>query len=567
MQLRTLVCLALLGFVSVATAHFKSGSDFFKDEKDRYNKCKPLVEGGTSSTVAGIKTTTEAATATSPNCNTVPVTSEAPTFSTTIAPTTEATSEAPTFSTTIAPITTEAATATSPNCSTVPVTTVAPGNSTSSGEPTEYCFLLQIFLQFSVNLEYSLQVVFKQWINKVQVEIVQNSALTEYQIIVELYYSLQLLFVQYPQIEVEIQYLYIGEWGYVCDLEGLVIDIQTATTTISIQQVITISGVTCPLTEALNQCAQNASASDQAAIQLLIQNITATIQLGYSLEVTLSLIYESFSGFFVQYPSLVSIVYSGEISGFGILQSYIDICAVYWRIEHFWIAIGGPVSSCELIESLYALYTNQSYNISQRQDFKELHDTLSVYFESHVDIEVRLQYFAEQLYQLLILAEWDIAILYSVELQGYGTLYQLIFAYVYCINNNIPISNSTTTVASTTAPVTATTPTTAKPNGDCSTVIKVNIWADATTLLLDSINEDQADPSSKWTKKQKKQFSGYKKRIKKFSKNKKLSDESKFKKIKKVLTGFAGPAKLKKKVYAIYIQTWGTIAQYVKCKL
>lgn len=73
-------------------------------------------------------------------------------------------------------------------------------------------------------------------------EIVSNSTLTEYEILVEIWYSLQILFTQYSEIEIAIKYLYIGEWGYVCDLEGLAIDIQSSTTNVTIEEVIEISG-------------------------------------------------------------------------------------------------------------------------------------------------------------------------------------------------------------------------------------------------------------------------------------------------------------------------------------
>jgi hypothetical protein len=62
----------------------------------------------------------------------------------------------------------------------------------------------------------------------------------------------------------------------------LALDIQTATTTITLEQVVTISGGSCPLTDALDECSQNATAPEQAAIQVLIQDITILINAGYS---------------------------------------------------------------------------------------------------------------------------------------------------------------------------------------------------------------------------------------------------------------------------------------------
>jgi len=55
-----------------------------------------------------------------------------------------------------------------------------------------------------------------------------------------------------------------------------------------------------------------------------------------------------------------------------------------------------------------------------RNDMKELHDKLQVYYAANVSVEFRIQYFAEQLYELLILAQWDIGLLYSAQIEGFG---------------------------------------------------------------------------------------------------------------------------------------------------
>jgi hypothetical protein len=51
------------------------------------------------------------------------------------------------------------------------------------------------------------------------------------------------------------------------------------------------------------------------------------------------------------------------------------------------------------------------------------------------------------------LAEWDITFYYSIEIEGYGTLWELIYAYIYCENNGIGHGDFT---ASTEAPTTTT---------------------------------------------------------------------------------------------------------------
>lgn len=48
-----------------------------------------------------------------------------------------------------------------------------------------------------------------------------------------------------------------------------------------------------------------------------------------------------------------------------------------------------------------------------------------------MSIELRVQYFAEEIYSELILVEWDIGYFYEIEIEGYGSIYELIYAYIY----------------------------------------------------------------------------------------------------------------------------------------
>jgi hypothetical protein len=90
-----------------------------------------------------------------------------------------------------------------------------------------------------------------------------------------------------------------------------------------------------------------------------------------------------------------------------------------------------------LLQSLIALYSNTSYSTSERSDFKQLEITIQNYFQTEISVQLRIQYFSEQFYQFLILKEWSLGALYSLEIKGYGNIYQLIYAYVYVSNRKV----------------------------------------------------------------------------------------------------------------------------------
>lgn len=173
------------------------------------------------------------------------------------------------------------------------------------------------------------QIIFIQWINETQLTIVENESLTEYEILVQIWYSLKILFQQYTVIEQAVKWVQIGEWGYCFELEGLAIDIVSvgSNTEISIEETFTIdvSG-SCPLFVALRGCVEGGSSSDQAAIEVLIQQITVIIQAEYSYSETLVLIYQKFQAFFVEHVELQVVIVASEIEGFGIIGSFFDVC-------------------------------------------------------------------------------------------------------------------------------------------------------------------------------------------------------------------------------------------------
>lgn len=79
----------------------------------------------------------------------------------------------------------------------------------------------------------------------------------------------------------------------------------------------------------------------------MISDLTVIIEGSFSFSEKLVFIFETCQEYFINYPDLKALIYAGDIEGFGVLGSYIDMCNVYWRVDNFEYALGGPVSNCE----------------------------------------------------------------------------------------------------------------------------------------------------------------------------------------------------------------------------
>jgi len=558
MRAQATLLLALLGCGLFVASAYKAGSDFGKDEKERFGKCKPLVnqEGCDCSQSADSSSSSKSAGGSSEEGG---------------------------------------------DGGDGGLGGSGSGNSSGSGsgdwehsgsgsgsgsglesgswEEGEYCFLIKIILEFSLTLEVEFRDILVDWCNVTQFSIINGGLFTEYEILVKIYYELEALYVEYPEIKLKMRWIKVGEWGLLGELEGLALDIQTSEVEITISQTIEIdvSG-SCLLFEALREAVANGTSADQEAVEELIAKLKVVIEGYHSESETLVLVFEVFLAFSKQHPGLHLGLLKKEIQGFGSINAFFDLCNVHWRIKNFGKAVGGDVAPCAngnaaacgnpLIKVLILLYQDTQYSTSQRSDFKQLELKIEEHFKTEHDDKARVKYFSEELYQFFILEEWNIAILYELEIAEYGSVYDLIYAFIYCENNGVGPGDFTVSDAPTTTTTsTTTTTTTTKPNGNCGTVTGVNVVTANITLLLKSIDKDQAEPG-KWTSSEVTQFSGYKKRIYNISINGTYTLVQKFNQIKTVLTGFAGQTTvIYKKVHAVFIETWGTIAQYCACSL
>ncbi|KAI6216258.1 hypothetical protein M3Y95_01289600 [Aphelenchoides besseyi] len=438
----------------------------------------------------------------------------------------------------------------------------------------EYCFLLSILLNYSYTLEVQYQSIFIQWINETQINIVQDQSLTEYQILVEIWYSLSAFLEINYEIESIVKYWYIESgsfsWGYVFNLEGLAIEIQSnsSCTEISVEEVITLEGEngTCPLFVSLEDWCSNEE--ETAAVEDLIAELTIIIESGVEFSIQLTQIYVKIEAFFSAHVEWKASIISFQIEGFGSIGSFYDICATYWRIQNFEIAVGGSVEECALIQALISCYQNESSGLStgERSDIKGFTDKISQYFTSNTDVQVRISYFSQQLYQLFILEQWTVKTIYSIEISAeYGSIWQLIYAFIYQQNNGIDFgSGSETTVAAVTTP--AVEPPTTVPSGNCGTVTTVNTYTSSTntTVLLTSIDSAQTT----WERSEVNQFSGYKKRIYNISINQTATESQIFEGIKTIFLNFASSTTvIYQKVQSIEIQSWGTVKEYCGCSV
>lgn len=195
--------LLLLLCASVALAHFSTGSDFSKDEKKRYDNSKHLAKpdkGSKSSESSQSSESMEGSGSGSGGSGSGMGSSGSGSGSGMKSNSSESSESS--------------------------------GGSSESGEweHHEYSYILKIFYQFSLTLDISIRNTFILWINTTQMELLEMKGMTEHEILVEFWYRLQMFFEANIEIKKKAEYLYIEGWGYVRELEGLSLTIQSSAT-------------------------------------------------------------------------------------------------------------------------------------------------------------------------------------------------------------------------------------------------------------------------------------------------------------------------------------------------
>ncbi|CAD5223729.1 unnamed protein product [Bursaphelenchus okinawaensis] len=414
-----------------------------------------------------------------------------------------------------------------------------------------------------------------EFIEEIQTTIIYDQSLTSDEKLVAIWAKLEIFLSSYSEITELVLYTYIEEWdGYIFDIQTVVLYIQWSYTSTVVE--IDASG-DCILFEALRNCTA-VDAEFSARIEILIEELTVILEsTTYSYSYQMVLVYEKFVAFFAEYSQYTTVILEVEIEGYGSFSSFYEVVYNYWLVFNFEVAVGGSASECELIQTLTTCYENASSgSTSERAQIKELVEKLTTYYESNTEVEVRVEYFVAQFYEWLIIQEWSVEIIFSLEIQGYGTVYDLIIAYVWehhcgCID----FGESTTTEAleSTTVEVeTSTVPveTTTHATGDCSTVLDLVIFQNNITDLSWSI--DQAQES--WNSTEIQRFAAYEKRIFVVESNTTATREQVFTNVANVFNVWTTNEFYLDLVYSInvyiYHETatqylWGTVKQFCAC--
>ncbi|CAD5218924.1 unnamed protein product [Bursaphelenchus okinawaensis] len=301
------------------------------------------------------------------------------------------------------------------------------GSGTISGMygKEDFCILFQYFLEITVELgEEYIQEAWIELLNKMQVEIIFDVSLTAEQMAAAVYGEISVFFLLYPSCASTINNIFVTEWnGYVFDLEEIAVDVSFEISETIIELDATGN---CALFEALRNA--SAGTSFEAQVEILIASLTVTIQSSSSFSVQCAGIYAKLIQFFATYSGSQAILCGGYIEGYGTVSIFVAVSGSYWRIQNFAVAVGGSASSCELIVELNAtVYNVNAGSTSERAQLKELVEDLVTNFAS-LSVEARVEYFISAFYQFLIIQEWSVTITFEIELQGFGTICELIAA-------------------------------------------------------------------------------------------------------------------------------------------
>ncbi|CAD5221119.1 unnamed protein product [Bursaphelenchus okinawaensis] len=423
------------------------------------------------------------------------------------------------------------------------------GSGSSEDVSYKYCLLLKYF--YNIAVEFKGEAVYSlwlQWIEEVNDNIVLDVSLTSEEKICAIWSSLEAFITVHVEIEEIVYYIYISEWGgYVRNLEAVSVSFDSSVS----EAIITLdASEDCELFDAL----RNQTSGELATyVETLIEEITVILEGGWSYSYELVLIYEKIESFLTTYSQYSAQFLAIEIEGYGSVSSFYEVTAFYWRAYNFDIAVGGSTSDCALIQVLTQAYQNESIgSTSERAQIKELVETLTTYYESNTEVSVRIEYFYTQLYQFLIIQEWSVEIIYSLEISGYGDLYELIYAYVLEVNLGISFENigGSTTVESSSA------------GASCSDVTEINDFSANTTDLLTSITEAQES----WNSTEIQRFAAYKERIYVVSSNTSATLVERYQSVYQVLTTWTTNEFYLNLVDSIQILTWGgSVSQACAC--
>ncbi|CAD5227164.1 unnamed protein product [Bursaphelenchus xylophilus] len=433
----------------------------------------------------------------------------------------------------------------------------------------DYCLLLQYFYNISIEIEdVEIRQEWILFIEELQLTVIFDKTLTIDEKLVLIYTKLQAFLEIHVEIQELVYYTYIEEWsGYVFDLEAVVLFIQYQYTSTIVE--LDASG-SCILFEALRNCTA-VDAEFSARIEVLIEELTVILEsTSYTYSYQLVLIYEKIEAFFAEYSEYEAAILAIEIEGYGSFASFYEVIVNYWRVANYEVVVGGSASSCALIQVLTECYENTSSgSISQRSQIKQLVEKLTAYFESEVSVELRVSYFVEQSYQFLILNQWSLELIFSLEIDGFGSIYELILAFSFekdCGGFDFGSQTTTPAIESTTEAVESTTHAT----GDCSVVLDIIKFQNNITDLSWSI--DQAQLS--WNQTEITRFSAYEKRIYTVTSNTTATSEQIFENVVNVFNVWTKDQFYLSLTYDIVIQiyhetaeqyTWGTVKQFCAC--
>ncbi|CAD5223727.1 unnamed protein product [Bursaphelenchus okinawaensis] len=311
----------------------------------------------------------------------------------------------------------------------------------------DYCLLFQYFYNISIEItDVTVREAWIEFIEELQVTVIYDQSLTYDEKLVAVWSKLEIFLTTYSEISELVLYTYIEEWsGYVFDIQTVVVFIQYQYTSTIIEL---DASEDCALFDALRNCTA-VDAEFSARIEVLIQEITVILEsTSYSYSYQLVLVYQKFEAFFAEYSQYESTVLQIEIEGYGSFASFYKVSVTYWQIYNFDIAVGGSASDCALIQTLTTCYENvSSGSTSERAQIKELVEKLTTYYESNTGVEVRVEYFVAQFYEWLIIQEWSVEIIFSLEIQSYGTIYELIVSYAFSSDCGCVDFTAPTTIA------------------------------------------------------------------------------------------------------------------------
>lgn len=289
----------------------------------------------------------------------------------------------------------------------------------------------------TVYLTVDQQLIWSELIDEMETDILEDVTLTDVEKLVLCSYKIKHFLSVNVDISVTISFLNVAGWGSFFDLGYVSVDLQAD---ISDQCVALDQNDDCELFGSLRNATQGDSVKYAATLTLINDLQFILIDVSFTHGQKMGLLHKILEEFFEAHPDWEDFYKNITIPGFGSLETFDDVCHGYQRsLTISTVLVGTSDSDCPLLKSLSDAVANTSLTITVRNQIKQFHDKLAVFFASDSDVNHRLAYVSAQYWQMIVVEQFIVQYMSVISISDmsgkqWGLFYDLIWCSQFCNN-------------------------------------------------------------------------------------------------------------------------------------